>query len=137
MLTHFNPFQCSICGETRWLVFTSEVCGGRLCGVNFKVKMYVIDLYLCLECCLSGGVFSRILLVETGHLVSLYISNFKFYFIYKLTISFNFHSNFNIYLRNIWGYLELPWCLGRDFLWRRLTAVPCISLRAAPSWILL
>ena len=77
-------------------------------GVKFKVKMQVIDLNPCLECCSSGDVFSRLLLVETGYLVSLYISNFIFYFIYKL-ISFNFHSNFNIFLRNILGYLGLLW----------------------------
>ena len=34
--------------------------------------------------------FSRILLVTTGYLVSLYISNFIFYFIYNFIISFNF-----------------------------------------------
>ena len=79
MLTHFNPFQCSICGETGWLVFTSRVCGGRLRGANFKVIMQLIDLNLCLECCSSGGVFFGILMVETGHLVSLYISNFSVY----------------------------------------------------------
>ena len=61
MLTHFNPFQCSICGETGWLVFTSGVCGGRLRGVNFKVKMQVIDLNPCLEFFSYRGVFSRIL----------------------------------------------------------------------------
>ena len=32
-------------------------------------------------------------------------------------ISFNFRSNFNIFLRNSWGYLGLPWSLGRDSLW--------------------
>ena len=133
MLTHLNPFQCSICGEAGWLVFTSGVCAGRLRAVNFKVIMQVIDLNPCLECCSSGGVFSRTLMVETGHLVSLYISNFIFYSIYKLIISCNFHSNFNIFLRNIWGYLRLPWNLGWGFLWQRLTAVPCISLRTAPS----
>ena len=81
MLTHFNPFQCSICGETGWLVFTSWVCGGRLRGVNFKVKMQVINLIPCLECYFSGGVFSYTLMVETGHLVSLYVSNFKFLYV--------------------------------------------------------
>ena len=35
--------------------------------------MQVIDLYRCLECCSLGGIFSRILLVETGYRVSLYI----------------------------------------------------------------
>ena len=133
MLTHFNTLQCSICGETGWLIFTSVVCGGRLRGVNFKVKMQVINLNPCLECCSSGGVFSHILMVETGYLVSLYIDNFIFYFICKLIISFNFHSNFDIFLRNIWGYLGLLWSLGWDFLWQRLMAVPCISLQAAPS----
>ena len=97
MLTHFNPFHCSICGETGWLIFTSGVCGGRLRGVNFKVKMHVIDLNPSLECCSSGGVFSGISMVETGYLVSLHLSNFIFYFIYKLIISFNFHSKFNIF----------------------------------------
>ena len=101
MLTHFNPFQCSICGETGWLIFTNGVSRVRLWGVNFQVKMQVIDLYLCLECCSSRGVFSRIPLVETGYLVSLYRSNFMFSFIYIFIISFNFCSNFNIFLRNI------------------------------------
>ena len=133
MLTRFNPFECSICGETGWLVFTSGVCWGHLRGVHFKVKMQVIDLNPCLECYSSVGVFSCILMVETGHLISLCISNFIFYFIYKLIISYNFHSTFNIFLRNIWGYLGLPWSLGWDFLWRRLRAVPCISLRTALS----
>ena len=87
--------------ETGWLVFTSEVCAGHLRGVNFKVKMQVIDLNLSLECCSSRGVFSNILMVETGYLVSLYVSNFIFYFIHKLIISFNFHSNCNIFLRNV------------------------------------
>ena len=61
--------------------------------------MLANDLHLCLECCSSGGVFSRILLVETGHLVSLYISSFIFYFIYNFIISFSFYSNFNIFLK--------------------------------------
>ena len=102
MLTHFNQFQCSIC------CFTSAEWGEK--------------------CCSSGGVFCRILLVETGYLVSLYISNFIFYFIYNFIISFNFHSNFNIFLRNIWGYLGLPWSLGWDFLWTRLRLVAECSI---------
>ena len=133
MLTHFNPFQCSICVETGWLVFTSGVCGEGLRGMNFKVIIQIIDLNSWLECWSTRGIFSRILIMETCHLVSLYISNFIFYFICKLIISCNFHSNFNIFLRNIWGHLGLLWSLGCDFLWRRLTAVPCISFRTAPS----
>ena len=101
MLTHFNQFQCSICLETGWLFFTSGVWNVAL-----------------LESVICG-----ILLVETCYLVSLYISNFIFYFIYNFIISFNFHSNFNIFLRNIWGYLGLPWSLGWDFLWRKLRLV--------------
>ena len=131
MLRHFNPFQCCICGETGWLVFTHRGCGGCLKRVNFKVKMQVIDLNPCLECCTSGGVFSRILMVETGYVVSLYISNFISYFIYKLIILFNFHSNLNIFLRNIWGHVGLSWSLGWDFLWQSLMAVPCIFMWAA------
>ena len=30
VLTHFNPFHCSICGKPGWLVFTSGVRRGRL-----------------------------------------------------------------------------------------------------------
>ena len=37
---------------------------------------------------LFWGCFSRILLVETGYVVFLYISNFIFYFIYNFIISF-------------------------------------------------
>ena len=62
----------------------------------------------------------RIFLLETGYLFSLYINNFVIYFIYNFIISFNFHGNFNIFLRNIWEYLGFPWSLGRGFLWRRL-----------------
>ena len=72
---------------------------------------------------LLRGVFCRILLVETGYLVSLYVSNFIFYFIYDFIISFSFHGDFNIFLRNIWGDLGLPWSLGWDFLWRKLRLV--------------
>ena len=50
---------------------------------------------------LFRGVFCRIFLVETDYLVSLYISHFIFYFIYDFIISFNFHCDFNIFLRNI------------------------------------
>ena len=49
----------------------------------------------------AQGVFSRILLVETDYQVSLYISNFTFYFVYNSIVSFSFHRNFNIFLRNI------------------------------------
>ena len=41
-------------------------------------------------------------------------------YLYNFIISFNFHSNVNIFLRNIWGYLVLPWSLGCVFLWRML-----------------
>ena len=56
MLTHFNPFQCSISGKSG-LVLTNGVRGGPLWGLDFYVKMQVINLYLCLECCPSGGIF--------------------------------------------------------------------------------
>ena len=96
-LTHYNQFQCSICWETGWLVFTSGVWNVALAEEFFAV--------------------------ETGYLVSLYISNFMFYFIYNFIISFNFHSNFDMFLRNIGGYLGLLWSLERDFLWIRLRLV--------------
>ena len=66
--------------------------------------------------------------VETGYLVSLYIRNFIFYVIYNFRISFNFHSNFNIFLRNIWGYLGRPWSLRWCFLWRTLILVAQSSI---------
>ena len=64
-LTHYNQFQCSICWETGWLVFTSGVWNVALAEEFFAV--------------------------ETGYLVSLYISNFMFYFICEFIISFSFH----------------------------------------------
>ena len=53
--------------------------------------------------CIFAWYVSRILLVETGYQVFLYISNFTFYFIYNFIISFTFHKNLNIFQK----YLRL------------------------------
>ena len=46
--------------------------------------------------CIFAWYVSRILLVETGYQVFLYISNFTFYFIYNFIISFTFSFTISI-----------------------------------------
>ena len=53
--THFE--QCCNYGNTRWMVFTSKMCGNTCGRVTFHVKMQVIDLHLYLKCHSSTGVF--------------------------------------------------------------------------------
>ena len=51
--------------------------------------------------CIFAWNVSRILLVETGYQVFLYISNFIFCFIYNFIISFTCHKNLNIFKKHL------------------------------------
>ena len=68
-----------------WFLLMGCVCGSQFLGKNAgRQTVYLPGMML------FRGVCPRILLVETGYKVSLYISNFIFYFVYNFTISFNF-----------------------------------------------
>ena len=85
-----NPIQRSICGETRWLDFNGGVCGGRLWGSKVLSKNsghWPVSLP---EVSLCRGCFSRILLVEIGWLVALYMSNVYVTLSFCLIFSNNF-----------------------------------------------